>query len=288
MDSATHLAEEIPQPSKNVPKAMILSPIIGLVSTVFYTLALLFSSSDFSAIASSALPVYEASIQAIHSSGAVLFFCCWLIVIYVGCIFGIVTATGRLIWAFARDDGMPYSSVFKKVNPRLRVPVNANILTCVFCLIFGCLYIANTTAFNTFISSGIVFLNVSYTIPQALLLFRERDKILPTRWLNLGRGLGIFSNAFSCAWMALYTILLCFPLSIPVTAQSMNYVSVVLTGGCLFILLLWFVGGKRTTFSGPQINLTLIAVANNAAVKEVKPEKDVLDGTAQERWLETH
>ena len=276
-DSATHLAEEIPQPSKNVPKAIILSPIIGLVSTVFFTLAFLFSSTDFSAIASSPLPIYEGFIQAMHSSGAVLFFCCWLIVIYVGCVFGIVTATGRLIWAFARDEGMPYSPVFKKINPRLKVPVNANILTCVFCLIFGALYIANTTAFNTFISSGIVFLNVSYTIPQAVLLFRERDNVLPPRWLKLGRGLGIFSNAFSCAWMTLYTIFLCFPLAIPVTAQSMNYVSVVLTGGCLFVLLLWFVGGKRNSFSGPQINLDFVAVASDAALKGVRPEKDVLE-----------
>lgn len=254
---------------------------------MFFTLALLFSSTDFQAIASSPLPVYEAAHQAIHSHGAVLFFSCWLVVIYVGCIFGIVTATGRLIWAFARDNGMPYSSVFKEVNPHLKVPVKANILTCVFCLIFGCLYIANTTAFNTFISSGIIFLNVSYTIPQAVLLFRPRDTTLPARWLDLGRGFGIFCNVFSCAWMALYTALLCFPLGLPVSAQSMNYVSVVLTGGCMFILLLWFVGGKKSSFVGPQINLDIVGIANAAAVKEARPDKDDSKSIDEDRWVES-
>ena len=277
IDSATHLAEEIPEPSKYVPRAMILSPLIGLATVAIYTLALLFSSHDFTAIAESPFPVYEAYYQAIGSHAPVLFFSCWLVFIYIGCVFGIVTATGRLIWAFARDNGMPFSSVFGRINPRLKVPVGANVLTCVFCLLFGLLYIASTTAFNTFISTGILFLNLSYTFPQAILLGRERDKILPKRYLNLGRRLGIFCNAFTVAWMTLYTVLLCFPLGIPVTPLSMNYVSVVFTGGILFVLVLWFGTGKRTSFTGPQIQMDVINAINPVARQHMSEKEEQHD-----------
>ena len=263
---------------------MILSPIIGIITTAIYTLAILFSSSDFTAIAESPFPVYEACLQAMGSPGAVLFFSIWLVIIYVGCVLGIVTATGRLIWAFARDNGMPFSPVFCRINQKLKVPVEANLLTCGFCLIFGLLYIANTTAFNTFISTGIIFLNVSYSIPQGVLLFRDRDKALPKRHLDLGRWGGIFCNAFSVAWMTLYTIFLCFPLAIPVTIVSMNYVSVVLAGGVLYILFMWFIVGKRKSFTGPDIKLEVINALQEAEQLHMSKNQNQ-DSITNEKWL---
>ena len=243
--------------------------LLAILTVMLYTLAIVFSSNDFTAIALSPVPIYEAYLQAMGSKRGVLFFCIWLIIIYFGCILGIVTTTGRLIWAFSRDNGMPFSPFFSKINKRLQVPVEANILICVFCLCFGCIYIGSMVAFNTFISSAIVFLNLSYSIPQGMLLISKRDEVLPERHFALPRALGIFCNGFACVWMLLYTVILSCPLALPVTPESMNYVSVVFCGGLIFVAVLWFGTGKRNTFTGPQIQFGVL-MGINAATKNIK------------------
>jgi choline transport protein len=122
--------------------------------------------------------------------------------------------------------------------------------------VYGAIYVGSTTAFNSFVSLAILGLNVSYTVPQAIVLLRGRKNVLPKRPFDLGPILGPFCNAFSIAWVAVYTVLFCFPVFLPVTLNSMNYLSVVVAGVCLFILILWW-GGKRKTFVGPTINLEI-------------------------------
>ena len=174
--------------------------------------------------------------------------------IYFGATIGLVLAASRLCWAFARDNGLPYSSVFAKTHPTRQVPQNATILTAIFCILYGLIYIGSTTAFNSFVATAILSLNITYTIPQFIVLVRGRDKVLPVREFNLGRILGPFCNAFATAWVALYSILFCFPVFLPVTVQTMNYVSVVMAGTVLFIVVLWWVpGGKRKVFTGPNV-----------------------------------
>ena len=132
------------------------------------------------------------------------------------------------------------------------MPVNATALTAVFAVIYGLIYVGSTTAFNSFISVSILGLNVSYTVPQAILAFRGREKILPPRPFALGKYTGLFCNVFSSLWIAMYTVFYCFPTFIPVEVKNMNYLSVIASGALLFIGLSWWLG-KRKTFTGPDV-----------------------------------
>ena len=160
--------------------------------------------------------------------------------------------TGRLIWAFARDHGLPFSNTFSKVHTGLEVPVNATIFTGVFCMLYGLIYIGSTTAFNSFIATSILFLNATYALPQGVALFRGRKNALPTRHFDLGGVFGAFCNGFSVLWVALFTIIFCFPVFRPVTVETLNYVSVIIAGVCVFVGLLWWCD-KRKTFTGPGV-----------------------------------
>jgi len=40
LDAATHLAEEIPRPEWNIPKALLFIPVIGVVSSLFYNISM--------------------------------------------------------------------------------------------------------------------------------------------------------------------------------------------------------------------------------------------------------
>lgn len=222
-----------------------------MINTAF-TLVILFKASSLSAIESAALPIQEAMKQAIPSDGAILFLLIWLNFVFVSCVPGAILTTGRLLWAFARDNGLPYSPIFSRVDKKYKVPVEASLLSSVFAIFYGLIYIGSTVAFNTFISTSILFAFFSYAIPQGILVLNGRDS-LPERYFDLGRIFGTFTNIFSVVYMMIYAVLFCFPLSIPTTISSMNYVSVVLVGGMGFIACLWFLGGKRQTFTGPDI-----------------------------------
>jgi choline transport protein len=94
-------------------------------------------------------------------------------------------------------------------------------------------------------------MNITYTIPQLIVAVRGRD-ILPPRPFALSKPLGLFCNIFSPIWVLLYVAIFCFPTFIPVTAQSMNFLSVIAVGALLFIGLSWWLG-KRKTFTGPDV-----------------------------------
>ena len=112
---------------------------------------------------------------------------------------------------------------FGENPPESPMPVNATCAANVFVAVYGVIYVGSTTAFNSFISMSILSLNVTYAIPQGIVFFRRRDKILPsTRHFNLGKILGPICNGFCVLWVSLYTILFCLPTFLPAEGTSMN------------------------------------------------------------------
>ncbi|OJJ50750.1 hypothetical protein ASPZODRAFT_54940 [Penicilliopsis zonata CBS 506.65] len=252
-DAATHISEETPNPGRSVPRAMWLSVVIGTITILPYTLAMLFSIQDMEAVSDSALPIREVYLQALQSTTGATLLLILLVLIFFGGVVGVTVTSGRLIWAFARNNGLPYSNAFARTDPKLQTPVNATLLTASFCIIYGLLYVASTQAFNSFIATAILTLNITYAVPQGIVLWRGRDMALPPRQFDLGRRFGTFCNVFSCAWVALYAVLFCFPIKVPVQAGSMNYVSGVMGGMAIFISAMWWFRGhgqfmKRTYY----------------------------------------
>ncbi|KAH7215528.1 amino acid/polyamine transporter I [Fusarium oxysporum] len=263
LDGATHIAEELPNPERTVPRVIVMIMVIGTVTSIPWTIAMLFSTNDLDKVASSALPIFEVFLQAINSKAAATFFTVWICFIYYGAMVSCFVTSGRLIWAFSRDGGLPYSRTFAKIHRTLQAPVNATLLAGAFLIIFGLLYVASTTAYNSIVGLAIMSTNITCAIPQAILLIRGRN-ILPSRYFDLGRIGGTFCNAFSTLYAILYVVLFCFPLSLPVEADSMNYLAAVLVAAFVFICILWF-GWKRHTFHGPTLDSEGIIIEEDRA-----------------------
>lgn len=130
---------------------------------------------------------------------------------------------------------------------------------CIFSSIYGLIYLASTSAFNSIITSAILFLNISYAIPQAIVAFRGRSKTLINRPLSLGKW-GYICNIFAPLWITVMCVLVCFPTSLPVTVGSMNYSAPVMVGLFFGIIVCWFVIGKQ--FEGPNIDLEFLSSTN--------------------------
>ncbi len=109
----------------------------------------------------------------------------------------IMTTSSRMTYAFARDGGLPYSRVWAKVHPTLDLPLNALYLTTTLVVIFGCIFLGSSSAFNAIISSSVVALGVSYGLPIAINCMRGRRMLPDSRPFKLSPLVGWTVNIVS-------------------------------------------------------------------------------------------
>lgn len=152
LDCATHLAEEVHQPERMVPIAIMGTVGIGFLTSWFFSIAMFFSIvGDFADVAASStgVPILELFYKALnHTAGAVVLEAL-IIATGLGCLVASHTWQSRLCWSFARDRGLPAHRWLSKVDKRIDVPLNAHFVSCVIVAIMGCLYLASLTAFNS-------------------------------------------------------------------------------------------------------------------------------------------
>lgn len=154
---------------------------------------------------------------------------------------------------------MPYGDFFVHIDKKLQFPLRTTIACITFVCLYGLLYLASTTAFNSIVTSAVLILNITFAIPQAIVIVQGRKKSLPIRPLNLGK-LGYLVNIFSPLWVTLLGVMICFPPALPVKVDTMNYSSVILVGIFGAFIGIWFTIGHR--FEGPKIDMLLLNEAN--------------------------
>lgn len=256
-DGATHLIDEIDRPSINAPRAMILAVAIGASSTFVVLMVFLFVLKDFNTVTSSpAGALLEIIFQAVGNKiGAI----CLLMFPVCSMAFtatALLTTSSRMSQAFARDKGLPFHSIFSRISKKEEVPIPALILTTVWVIIFGCIYLGSSSALNAILSSSVVLLQFSYIIPIILLLVRGRkmlDAATPDqtkRKFNLGRILGPIINLFAITFVLFTNVFFLFPPELPTTASNMNYTIVVVAVVALLSAAAWAVEGSKL-FKGP-------------------------------------
>ncbi|KAI7774396.1 uncharacterized protein LA080_008823 [Diaporthe eres] len=239
MHGPTHPASSITSPSFGSSGwSFGAAWVLGIINAMYAfgatdgVVMLMYYMTDLEAVTASALPSLEIVSQAIA-------------------------------WAFARDYGVPFSEYFSDIHPTLGFPLRTTLAASAFSCVYGLLYLASTTAFNSIVTSAVLFLNIMYAIPQGILLCRNREKALPPRNLNLG-WFGYVCNIFSCTWIFALIVFICMPPRLPVDVGSINYTSVVLVGLVSIVFVLWIVRGK-SKFRGPNIDWGLLQRANRVA-----------------------
>lgn len=177
-DAATHLSEEMPNPAVGVPIAMIVSILINGITGFAFLLAILFCSQDLNLALESptGYPIMEIFRQATNGSvaGATAMTCILVIMATLATV-PLMASGARMIWALARDRGLPYSEVLAKIPTTgfLQVPFAALVTLAALLILLGLLNIASTTALNAVLGVSIFGLYVSYLLPIVLLLYRR-------------------------------------------------------------------------------------------------------------------
>ncbi|KAH7312979.1 amino acid permease [Rhexocercosporidium sp. MPI-PUGE-AT-0058] len=261
-DAACHLAEEMPNASRNVPLAMLGGVSINAILGLGYTIMLLYSTSPLSSLLETptGFPFMQIFLDVTHSKvGTILMSLVPCIIATIGSIAGLAS-TSRTLWAFARDDGLPFSAYFSHVHPKLHVPVRAIAIVSILQLLLGLLYLGNVTAFNAVLSMAIIGSYLAYCLPIFYMAFFGRPKLDKSHYgpFALPKALGLAVNIVSMIWIVVVVIFSMFPLALPVTAANMNYSSVVLVGWGIFGAIYYFWDGKRR-FRAPYQDVWLVA-----------------------------
>jgi amino acid transporter len=161
-----------------------------------------------------------------------------------------VTSISRMMFAFSRDGGLPFSKALASVSPKYRTPVHAiwwgSILSVLF--VWGSKALETggvTPVYTIVVSCTVIFLFFSFAIPIALGLFAHGT----SKWPTMGPwdlGPAVFKLF---AFLSIVAMVLIFVIGV----QPPNDMAARITLGFLVLTaVIWF-GLEKRRFQGPPI-----------------------------------
>ena len=239
-DASAHTSEETVQAAHNVPKGMLrsvyLSGLVGWVMVASFVLAM----PDVAEGARQGGDVFAWLMKHVlpGAAGRAL----WVAIVVANYLCGLacMTSTSRMMYAFARDGGLPLSRFLKSVSPRWQTPVHA-IWTTAALALASTLY---APAYATLTTATVIFLYLSYVMPTLVGLRaygRSWTKFGP---FHLGgplyRALGVVSVAGAAllVWIGVQ----------PPNEKALTVVGIT----AALLVAAWWLGVRRV-FPGPPV-----------------------------------
>lgn len=130
-EACGNVAEEVKNPGRKIPLAMILSIVFGAISAVISVLGYLLASPNLLDIVKgkTADPIPTILNEALGTTGATVFIIIAIIAM-LSCILSLQAALSRLIFSFSRDKMLPGSEWMARISKN-SVPDNAMIVSCI-------------------------------------------------------------------------------------------------------------------------------------------------------------
>ena len=155
-EDIANIAEEVKEPHRNLPKAIVYSIII---TTILYCLTAIsvVSILPYNEIAASEAPLRDVAAEVLGSAGGIIMS---LIALFAtaNTVLIMLIVTSRMMYGMARDKALPEG--LSKISPKYRTPVIAVFLTMIFTIIpifFGDISIvAHATVFGVLINFFLV------------------------------------------------------------------------------------------------------------------------------------
>lgn len=265
-DASAHTAEETRNAQRAVPRGMMSAVFWSALFGWLLVAAVLLAMPDLTegarkgtsvfpyVLESSAMPSWLKSSLAIG-----------IVLANYLCALAGMTSLSRMIFAFARDGGIPGASRFlRRVHPKHRTPGVAIWVGASLCFVLGRVAGADATAYIVLASGCAVFLYVSYVMPIAAGVLAEGKRWTKKGPFNLG------------AWSRPIGVLAVFGggvLAFVGSQPPYQLVGKFLGGTVVLLALVWFLL-ERNRFPGPP--LTEADVARRQA--EIAAEEAAIGG----------
>ncbi|GAX08178.1 amino acid permease [Secundilactobacillus silagincola] len=252
-DASAHTSEETLNPRVQAPWGVFLSVAIsGIFGFVLLALVTL-SIKNPAAVAAAGNNAFIVAIQqAVGSrfSGVLL----WLVTIamwFCGC--SSITSSSRMVYAFSRDNGLPFSRYLKRISTKFHTPAVAIWVIAVIAFLAG----ISDGIYAVIGTMSVIGLYSSYFVPIALKL-RAQFRGAWTADDNGPWHLGKWSvpvSIVACLWVIfLIGLMILSPTDIQLTAHVMLHYA---TGKIMFVvivvLMIDYVLSARRHFVGPKL-----------------------------------
>lgn len=196
------MCEETKNPATQVPKAMCGALFLSWLCGFIFLIPLMFVMPAIEEVISDPYgqPLPFILRSAIGSEGGAFALTVPIIVLGIICGIAVTTASSRCVWAFSRDGAIPGSGLWKQVNAKLNVPLNAMMLSMAVQILLGLIYFGSYAAFSAFSGSAVIFLTIAYVMPIVASLLGGRKHLSAGSW-DFGV-IGVICNVISIGTLA--------------------------------------------------------------------------------------
>jgi len=253
-DATAHISEEVKRAAYAAPSAIFMAVVgTGLIGWLLNIVLILCSGPLENLPGLSGSAVLQIMYLRMGKAGALTL---WTLVCATA-FFVVQTAlqaVSRMIYALSRDRAFPDDGFFSGISEKTKTPVRAVWLATFVSVLPGLLDLASPIAANAIFSLTAMALDLSYIIPIALRrVYKDHPEVMfKPGPFYMGDGiLGRLCNMTCIFWTLFVTVIFSIPTIKPVTAQNMNYASVI-TLGVVILAFIWYILGAHRHYHGPQ------------------------------------
>ncbi|PYH78800.1 amino acid transporter [Aspergillus uvarum CBS 121591] len=251
-DSAVHMSEEIRDASRVLPISMVSTLILNGITGFIMIITFAFCLGNIEEVMASqtGFAFIQVFWNATGSTRAATGMTVVIMIMQFCAAISNVATTSRQIYAFARDQGLPFAGFFSKIHPTLKVPLNALCVSMVIVALLSLINIGSAVAFNAIMSLGTAALLSSYLISISCVRLRRwrGDYLPPARW-SLGRATP-FIDTISILVLVVILTFSFFPLTNHPDAADMNW-SIVIFSGVVLLAVGYYVLYAKHQYRGP-------------------------------------
>ncbi|KAI1625938.1 amino acid permease-domain-containing protein [Exophiala viscosa] len=249
-----NLADEVENPKRSIPIALLVGQI-GNITTLFaFYVAVYYCIDDYNSLLDTTFPslVGQLYLQGTKSPIAALFLLLLVIApslfgTYGTFVFQLISANIRLLWGYSRSGSLPYQRFWMKVDIKHNIPVNVLYVSIAVNFLMSFVYLGSEVGFNIIIDSANFFYNLGFLplLAASLLTRRRYLEAAPKSYFRMSYTVGTCCEVLSFLFNAGCVVVESFPGSYPVTAENMNYTIVFGAAGILATTLGWIFHGRK-------------------------------------------
>lgn len=224
-ESAGSIAEEVEQPERNVPKAIVFALLLVGVIVMFSAAAVILAIPNLSAVLTeqSGDPV-SATLTAQLGSSIAKPLLVMFVIGFVSAFLAVQSAVSRAVYGMARDRALPGAEWLSKLGGPERMPIRAIALTAVVAAAF--LLFAGSDLYNVLVNFSVMGPYIAFAVP----VFAAALTRLSGRWVpgpfSLGRW-GAPVTYAAAVWLAFEVLNVLWPRTQPGQPWFVNWSMVI-------------------------------------------------------------
>ncbi|KAL8875393.1 MAG: hypothetical protein Q9205_003305 [Flavoplaca limonia] len=253
-DCAVHMSEEVKNASRTLPRAILMGASINAVLGYICVFTLCFTMTDIPKLldSSTGFPFLQLFYDVTGSNAATGVMAAIIIITLIMAVVSEVATASRQIWAFSRDDGLPFSRYLRRVRHGWNIPLNALWVSFGFGVIIALINLGSSVALNAIVSLTISALISSYIVSIGCLVSKRlRGEAMPPSRFSLGKH-GLAINVIALLFLCPIFIFCFFPIATPVDKETMNWASTMF-GGITIFATIWYVLVAKAIYRPPVL-----------------------------------